>query len=146
MMCNARTATRRAGWTRRALFYMRSRGLPEAEARALLIEAFLAGSDPGRICPDALTRGIARPHRAMAGARHERAVDQAPVRRRRGPRGVSDPRRAQVHGRPLVYLDNAASAQKPEAVIEAMAGAMRGSYANVHRGLHALGQRDNRSV
>jgi cysteine desulfurase / selenocysteine lyase len=43
-----------------------------------------------------------------------------------------------VHGRPLVYLDNAASAQKPEAVIEAMAGAMRGSYANVHRGLHAL--------
>ncbi|GAM99284.1 cysteine desulfurase, SufS subfamily [alpha proteobacterium U9-1i] len=44
----------------------------------------------------------------------------------------------QVNGRPLVYLDNAASAQKPEAVIEAMAGAMRGSYANVHRGVHAL--------
>lgn len=44
----------------------------------------------------------------------------------------------QVNGRPLIYLDNAASAQKPEAVIEAMAGAMRGSYANVHRGLHAL--------
>ena len=43
-----------------------------------------------------------------------------------------------VHGCPLVYLDNAASAQKPEDVIEAMAGAMRGSYANVHRGLHAL--------
>jgi cysteine desulfurase / selenocysteine lyase len=44
----------------------------------------------------------------------------------------------QVHGRPLVYLDNAASAQKPEAVIDAMSNAMRGSYANVHRGLHAL--------
>jgi len=43
-----------------------------------------------------------------------------------------------AHGRPLVYLDSAASAQKPEAVIEAMAVAMRGSYANVHRGLHAL--------
>lgn len=43
-----------------------------------------------------------------------------------------------VHGRPLVYLDNAASAQKPEAVIEAMAAAMRGAYANVHRGLHTL--------
>jgi cysteine desulfurase/selenocysteine lyase len=43
-----------------------------------------------------------------------------------------------VHGAPLVYLDNAASAQKPEAVIEAMATAMRGAYANVHRGLHAL--------
>ena len=44
----------------------------------------------------------------------------------------------QVHGRPLVYFDNAASAQKPEVVIQAMSDAMRGSYANVHRGLHAL--------
>jgi cysteine desulfurase/selenocysteine lyase len=44
----------------------------------------------------------------------------------------------QVHGQPLVYLDNAASAQKPEAVIEAMSAAMRSAYANVHRGLHAL--------
>ena len=44
----------------------------------------------------------------------------------------------QVNGRPLVYLDNAASAQKPRAVIEAMTAAMEGSYANVHRGLHTL--------
>jgi cysteine desulfurase/selenocysteine lyase len=44
----------------------------------------------------------------------------------------------QVHGRPLVYFDNAASAQKPTAVIEAMANVMRSSYANVHRGLHTL--------
>ncbi|MGE3303159.1 MAG: cysteine desulfurase [Hyphomonadaceae bacterium] len=44
----------------------------------------------------------------------------------------------QAHGKPLVYLDNAASAQKPNAVIEAMAAAMRGRYANVHRGIHAL--------
>ena len=44
----------------------------------------------------------------------------------------------QVHGKPLVYLDNAASAQKPNAVIDAMANAMRGQYANVHRGVHAL--------
>ena len=44
----------------------------------------------------------------------------------------------EVHGRPLIYFDNAASAQKPEAVIEAMAAQMRGAYANVHRGLHAL--------
>lgn len=43
-----------------------------------------------------------------------------------------------VHDRPLVYLDNAASAHKPEAVIAAMTNAMRGSYANVHRGLHSL--------
>jgi cysteine desulfurase/selenocysteine lyase len=46
--------------------------------------------------------------------------------------------RRQVHGKPLVYLDSAASAQKPRAVIEAMTGAMELSYANVHRGLHTL--------
>lgn len=44
----------------------------------------------------------------------------------------------QVNGKPLVYLDNAASAQKPRAVIEAITRAMEGSYANVHRGLHTL--------
>ena len=44
----------------------------------------------------------------------------------------------QVNGRPLVYLDSAASAQKPHAVIEAMTRAMEHSYANVHRGLHTL--------
>jgi cysteine desulfurase/selenocysteine lyase len=43
-----------------------------------------------------------------------------------------------VHGKPLVYLDSAASAQKPRAVIEAMTQAMEHSYANVHRGLHTL--------
>jgi cysteine desulfurase/selenocysteine lyase len=44
----------------------------------------------------------------------------------------------QVNGQPLVYLDSAASAQKPTAVIAAMTAAMEGSYANVHRGLHTL--------
>ena len=44
----------------------------------------------------------------------------------------------QVNGKPLIYLDSAASAQKPRAVIDAMAAAMEGSYANVHRGLHTL--------
>ena len=44
----------------------------------------------------------------------------------------------QVNGKPLVYLDSAASAQKPRAVIDAMVHAMEHSYANVHRGLHTL--------
>ncbi|MEM6534268.1 MAG: cysteine desulfurase [Pseudomonadota bacterium] len=44
----------------------------------------------------------------------------------------------EVNGKPLVYLDNAASAQKPDAVIDAMAGQARTAYANVHRGLHTL--------
>ncbi|WP_426031500.1 aminotransferase class V-fold PLP-dependent enzyme [Caulobacter sp. DWP3-1-3b2] len=44
----------------------------------------------------------------------------------------------QVHGKPLIYLDTAASAQKPDAVLDAMVGLARTSYANVHRGLHTL--------
>ena len=43
-----------------------------------------------------------------------------------------------IGDRPLVYLDSAASAQKPEIVIQAMTDLMRHSYANVHRGLHTL--------
>jgi cysteine desulfurase/selenocysteine lyase len=44
----------------------------------------------------------------------------------------------EVYGKPLVYLDNGASAQKPLAVLEAMDHAWRHEYANVHRGLHYL--------
>jgi len=44
----------------------------------------------------------------------------------------------EVNGKPLIYLDNAASAQKPNAVIDGMADQMRTAYANVHRGLHTL--------
>ena len=43
-----------------------------------------------------------------------------------------------VNGAPLVYLDNAASAQKPTVVINAMSEAMGTTYANVHRGIHTL--------
>ncbi|MBR0962369.1 cysteine desulfurase [Bradyrhizobium japonicum] len=44
----------------------------------------------------------------------------------------------QVHGKPLVYLDNAASAQKPNAVLDRLTAAYTSEYANVHRGLHFL--------
>ncbi len=43
-----------------------------------------------------------------------------------------------VYGKPLVYLDNGASAQKPQLVIDAVAHAYSNEYANVHRGLHFL--------
>ncbi|EYR79849.1 cysteine desulfurase [Shinella sp. 838] len=43
-----------------------------------------------------------------------------------------------VYGKPLVYLDNGASAQKPQSVIDAIAHAYSNEYANVHRGLHFL--------
>jgi cysteine desulfurase/selenocysteine lyase len=44
----------------------------------------------------------------------------------------------EVYGKPLVYLDNGASAQKPQAVIDAVTHAYSHEYANVHRGLHFL--------
>ncbi|MET4130083.1 cysteine desulfurase [Roseovarius sp. MBR-6] len=44
----------------------------------------------------------------------------------------------EVNGKPLVYLDNGASAQKPRAVIDAVTQAYSHEYANVHRGLHYL--------
>jgi len=47
----------------------------------------------------------------------------------------------EINGRPLVYLDNAASAQKPKAVIEAISRVYLQDYANVHRGVHTLSQR-----
>ena len=46
----------------------------------------------------------------------------------------------EVHGRPLVYLDNAATTQKPRAVLEAMDALYTTSNANVHRGIHTLSQ------
>lgn len=47
----------------------------------------------------------------------------------------------QVHGKPLVYLDNAATAQKPKAVLDCIAKVYTEDYANVHRGVHTLSQR-----
>jgi cysteine desulfurase / selenocysteine lyase len=44
----------------------------------------------------------------------------------------------QVYGKPLVYLDNAASAQKPKAVLDRLTQAYTSEYSNVHRGLHYL--------
>jgi cysteine desulfurase/selenocysteine lyase len=45
-----------------------------------------------------------------------------------------------VNGKPLVFLDSAASAQKPQAVIDAVVGCYSNEYANVHRGVYALSQ------
>ena len=46
--------------------------------------------------------------------------------------------RTRPHGHPLVYLDSAASAQKPRAVLDALARTYESAYANVHRGMHHL--------
>src|SRR5262245_38602440 len=47
----------------------------------------------------------------------------------------------QVHGHPLVYLDNAATSQKPRAVLDALEHYYTRDNANVHRGIHELSNR-----
>src|SRR5205809_7133900 len=49
--------------------------------------------------------------------------------------------RQRVHGKPLVYLDNAATTQKPQAVVDRLARYYVEENANVHRGVHALSER-----
>ena len=44
----------------------------------------------------------------------------------------------EINGQPVAYLDNAASAQKPQAVLDALSHQMSHSFANVHRGLHSM--------
>ncbi|MEM9315087.1 MAG: aminotransferase class V-fold PLP-dependent enzyme, partial [Pseudomonadota bacterium] len=51
----------------------------------------------------------------------------------------------EVNGEPLVYLDNAATTQKPDAVIDAIANYYRRDNANVHRGAHTLSDRATRA-
>jgi cysteine desulfurase/selenocysteine lyase len=48
--------------------------------------------------------------------------------------------RREIHGKPLVYLDNAATTQKPQTVLDALTRYYTGSNANVHRGVHLLSQ------
>ena len=50
------------------------------------------------------------------------------------------------HGHPLVYLDNAATTQKPKAVIEAVRTFYERDCSNVHRGVHLLSQRSHEPV
>jgi cysteine desulfurase/selenocysteine lyase len=72
------------------------------------------------------------------------AVPAAPLTRR--PLDVDKVRRdfpvleRRVHGKPLTYLDNAASSQRPRAVIDAISHYYETSHSNVHRGVHALSQ------
>lgn len=74
------------------------------------------------------------------------ATDEPEVAERR-PFDVAEVRRdfpilqQRVHGRPLTYLDNAATSQKPRAVIDAIAHYYRTDNANIHRGIHTLAER-----
>jgi cysteine desulfurase/selenocysteine lyase len=53
--------------------------------------------------------------------------------------------RQTVHGKPLVYLDNAATTQKPQAVMDALTRSLLEENANIHRGVHLLSERATRA-
>ena len=121
------------------LFYLRARGLSEKEAQALLIQAFVGEAIESIVNDDLREIAIAAAQRwleATGMSKHPAVAngsyDVARVRE-------DFPALAmKVYGKPLVYLDNAASAQKPTAVLDRMTEAYKSEYANVHRGLHYL--------
>ena len=136
--------------TRGALFYLRSRGLPRTAAESVLTFAFAAEvidrfADPTvrqhvrAGCDRAPARRVGRwrswHDRGCRPGGTPRAYDVARVRR-------DFPILAtRMNGRPLVYLDTAASAQKPRAVIDTLKRFYEQDYANIHRGVYDLSQR-----
>ena len=123
------------------LFYLRSRGIPDAEARSMLVRAFLA--DALDAIADERVRGVLdRAVEFVVGEAGGMNVTTRPaildVTRIREDFPIL---RQKIRGKPLVFLDSAASAQKPRVVIEAMREAMETQYANVHRGLHWMSER-----
>jgi hypothetical protein len=133
-----------------SLHYLRTRGVSREEAEVMLSFGFInelidglpwhrcgttcaAAGDPLR--PG--SRTVEAPAVSLQAIASE-AFDATRVRR-------DFPILAQsVNGQPLVYLDNAATTQKPEAVIEAIANYYRHDNANVHRGVHTLSDRATR--
>jgi hypothetical protein len=137
-----------------ALFYLRSRGIGEEAARALLTYAFASdrggpdppGAHPGgrdRVPAVAAAAGRRDPGGPGVSATTNHAAAGAPARALDVERVREEfpILRETVHGKPLVYLDNAASAQKPRAVIEAEAAVYETYVPNIHRGVHSLSMR-----
>ena len=84
--------------------------------------------------------------RFTGGVCHECAIvpltaAQRRLRRRAASAATFRSSHQQVNGKPLVYLDNAASSQRPRAVIDAIDHYYEHDHANVHRGVHTLSQR-----
>ena len=137
------------------LFYLRARGIPLGRRprhadRELRRRGARQGRGRGRArgadayCAQPAGGAVGLSSRAAAKDRYERDAKEDGPRsaarlRRRGrsaPISRSWPR--EVYGKPLVYLDNGASAQKPRVVLDTIQRAYSSEYANVHRGLHYL--------
>ena len=135
-----------------ALFYARSRGVPAGGGRAAPDLRLRGGGDRGSGAGAGAQRarsagaGAAGGRRCSAGPRWRRprtaAVPSGWSARCRGSAPTSPSSSQRVRdGRPLVYLDNAATSQKPRAVIDAISRFYACENANIHRGLHYLSER-----
>ena len=103
------------------LFYLTARGIPAAEAEALLIQAFVGDAVEGiehAGLREALMEAVAALARRREAEMHPAVTNGSyDVDRIRADFPILS---MQVYGKPLVYLDNAASAQKPKAVLDRM--------------------------
>ena len=125
------------------VFYLQSRGIANSDAKAMLLEAF--GAESIDRIEDKLLVGPLRARLAawLDGTQEgedvnkfvQPALDAYDVEAIRADFPILAER---PYGKPLVYLDNAASAQKPKQVIDRLTHAYEHEYANVHRGLHYL--------
>ena len=85
------------------------------------------------------SRAASRPRASRRSGTRSRP-DRAAPRRRAHQGRLPDPRRARSNGKRLVYLDSAASSQKPHAVLDAMDEHYRSYYANIHRGVYTIAE------
>ena len=109
--------------------YLMSRGITKAEAQRLIIYGFLAPV-VSEIPIESVARTAAELSGKEAGTMNTREIRELfPILKQ------------EVNGHPLVYLDSAATSQKPIPVIEAVKHYYEWDNANVHRGVHTLGSR-----
>ena len=121
-----------------AMFYMQARGIAaagRAQPADPRVRRRSARRCPRRRRPGPGDAAAGREAVAMEGVASAVPFDVAAVR------GDFPALAQQVHGRPLVYLDNAATTQKPRQVIDAISRYYEQDNANVHRGVHRLSER-----
>ena len=114
------------------LFYLRTRGIAEKAAKQMIILAFAAELTDA-ISDEVLNNVVmARIRQSLdQGINSNELFSTTAAGRLPGTGG-------EVNGKPLVYLDSAASAQKPQQVIDAVSDFTSHHYAAVHRGIHTL--------
>ena len=123
-----------------ALFYLRSRGLGRMDSHEILVRGF-AGEVVEKV-PVAAVRSLAKDGLTRVRGEPEfRRMIAAPAYDLEKVRADFPILSEEVRGQRIAYLDNAASSQKPRAVLDAVDHVYETGYANIHRGVHVLSER-----